>query len=142
MLFPKFNHQFEISCVSKVTKSISVRLINPYIIKTKPTKHIAYKSKTFLSSNADALKKNQIVIVPEYPWRSRMLGEEGTTLIHALINHLGLVENTIVKKSSSYHRLDLAALSAIAKLTFPPTTKSSFSTKRTMDFTITFKLNN
>lgn len=59
--------------------------------------------------------------VPPYPRRAFELGQEGTVTLHAEVMANGLPRELKVMKSSGYRLLDTAALAAVKKWEFEPT---------------------
>jgi protein TonB len=55
-----------------------------------------------------------------YPDSARLSGDTGITLVHALININGLVDEAIVQKTSGSKILDRAAVQAVKKARFKP----------------------
>ena len=60
---------------------------------------------------------------PQYPPMSKRLGETGTVVFRVLVGADGTAKEVIVRKSSGYERLDMAALEAIRKWRFVPGTR-------------------
>lgn len=83
-------------------------------IASPPPKKLNTMSKAdALSLYATQLRK-QIALKKHYPAISRRREEEGTVLVHFLLNNQGeLIDKPVVKKSSGHSRLDKAALKAV-----------------------------
>jgi TonB family protein len=90
-----------------------------------------------VQSEAHALSN----ITPEYPWRSRKLGESGKTLVKVNIDELGKVSSVTIVKSSGFKRLDSASLKAAALANFTPAKKDSNAVKSEKVLTFNFILN-
>jgi protein TonB len=59
---------------------------------------------------------------PVYPRRALELGQEGVVILHAEVNQNGLPGTLKVAQSSGHRLLDMAAVSAVKKWEFEPTT--------------------
>ncbi|WP_295991051.1 energy transducer TonB [Rugamonas sp.] len=57
---------------------------------------------------------------PNYPQRSRRMGEAGTVILRVLINERGQAEQVLVEKSSGYDALDDEGRSAVQRTLFKP----------------------
>ena len=57
---------------------------------------------------------------PTYPATSKRLGETGTVILRVLVNPQGRADSVQVERSSSYSRLDRAALDAVRQWKFVP----------------------
>ena len=68
------------------------------------------------SSDADYLNNPP----PEYPRLSRRMGEQGKVVVRVLIGADGLPQKAEIRTSSSYERLDQAALSTVMKWRYVP----------------------
>jgi protein TonB len=60
---------------------------------------------------------------PAYPVLSRRRGEEGKVIVEVTISAQGAVRRALIKTSSSYPRLDRAALKATESAAFSPATR-------------------
>lgn len=61
--------------------------------------------------------------VPVYPPRALELGQQGRVMLHAWVAHTGLPVEMKVVESSGHRLLDMAALAAIRKWEFEPTSR-------------------
>ena len=77
---------------------------------------------------------------PVYPREARRAGEEGTVLLTAQVTSAGEVEDVVVKRSSSFGRLDQAALKSVRRWRFKPKQIAGISVSSTVDVPITFVL--
>ena len=68
------------------------------------------------SSDADYLNNP----APVYPRMSRRLGEQGTVVVRVFINTEGRAEQTEIRTSSGYTRLDEAALDTVKRWRYVP----------------------
>ena len=68
------------------------------------------------SSNADYLQNPK----PAYPPLSKRLGEQGKVVVRVLIGADGLPQKAELRQSSSFERLDQAALSTVLKWRYVP----------------------
>jgi periplasmic protein TonB len=57
---------------------------------------------------------------PTYPPLSRRLEEQGTVILSVFVDNNGQAQNVVVKKSSGFDRLDVAALETVKKWRFSP----------------------
>jgi protein TonB len=91
----------------------------------------------------NGLVKAEALSLPEplYPVLSRKRGEEGRVIIELEISAKGKVLKAEVTKSSSYPRLDRAALEAVKKAAFSPATEYGrpFESKREIAFRFELK---
>jgi periplasmic protein TonB len=53
------------------------------------------------------------IVAPDYPTRSKRLGETGTAYVRFVVGLTGQIEDVELKKSSGFDRLDTAALDAM-----------------------------
>ena len=88
------------------------------------------------------LVKASILSLPEplYPVLSRKRGEEGRVILEITISAQGAVRSAQVNRSSSYKRLDRAALAAIKKATFAPAIEYGTPVESTMKVAYRFEL--
>ncbi|MBH47189.1 MAG: hypothetical protein CME71_03360 [Halobacteriovorax sp.] len=75
-------------------------------------------------------------IEPEYPWRSRMMKEEGEVSARFKLNQAGRAYDIKISKSSGYTRLDESALAAIAQAQYDV----SKAEAKDLEITLNFKL--
>jgi TonB family protein len=75
--------------------------------------------------NADLLEKgvdsevvSQSSIRPQYPYGSRIRGEEGVVVLTAVLNDSGHALDVLIAASSGHHALDRAAIKAMKKAVF------------------------
>ncbi len=57
---------------------------------------------------------------PEYPWRARRMGWEGTTLLRVLVDQQGHSKSVLISRSSGFDNLDSAAVKAVKGWRFNP----------------------
>ena len=90
------------------------------------------------------LVKARILSLPEpvYPVLSRKRGEEGQVVLEVTISAQGEVRRAQVNRSSSFKRLDRAALSAVKKALFSPATEYGASVESVMKVAYRFELEN
>ncbi len=60
------------------------------------------------------------IVEPDYPTRSRRLGETGTAYVRFVVGLAGQIENIELKKSSGFSQLDAAALEAMRESACKP----------------------
>ena len=75
-------------------------------------------------------------LAPEYPWRSRMGGEEGIVIVQVSIAQHGSPVTASIVKSSGHARLDNSALKAAKDARYSPHNQNVAQ----LDLTIDFKL--
>ncbi|MFC1467513.1 TonB family protein [Verrucomicrobiota bacterium] len=80
-------------------------------------------------------------IVPLYPRRSNLRGEEGTVILNVHISEEGKVVEATITKSSGFRRLDAAALKAVRKTEFTPAMENGHPVEDVIPINITFELN-
>lgn len=64
------------------------------------------------------------IVAPDYPARSKRLGETGTAYVRFVVGLAGEIEDVELKKSSGFERLDNAALEAMRASTCKPYTEN------------------
>lgn len=79
---------------------------------------------------------------PEYPTISRRLGEEGRVLLRVRVTADGRAAVVDVDKSSSFTRLDDAALRGVARWRFVPARRGDEAIEATVIVPIVFRLDN
>ncbi|MBL6988468.1 MAG: energy transducer TonB [Bacteriovoracaceae bacterium] len=128
---------------SKVSgPALSIRLLSaksqPKL--KKPTKPATKKPAPF--SGPQVITKSKIIgkVMPKYPWRSKVLQEEGKVVILTNINKFGEIESAKIYKSSGYTRLDNAALDSIQKSSFTPAYRANMATSSVQKIDVIFKL--
>ncbi len=62
---------------------------------------------------------------PDYPRLSRRAGEEGRVILKVLVSSSGATKEVMIEQTSSYDRLDEAALAAVKKWRFIPAKKNN-----------------
>ena len=77
---------------------------------------------------------------PSYPRESRRNGEEGTVLLSVKISPEGEVRDLELKKSSSYARLDAAALEAVRSWKFKPARIAGLAIESLVEVPVRFRL--
>jgi len=77
---------------------------------------------------------------PEYPALSQRLGEEGRVLLRVLVSPKGLAEQVELKQSSTFPRLDQAALAAVRRWKFQAARRGSETVAAWVIVPITFHL--
>lgn len=101
----------------------------------KQTGTIKTKSRSQLKKNRTSTPQKETKLLapiannhvePEYPYRSRLLKEEGDVLLEITINSSGEVSGVSIIKSSGFHRLDNAAMEAVKKTSFDPKSPKNF----------------
>jgi protein TonB len=78
----------------------------------------------------------------DYPPIARKMGEEGTVIVHVLVNEKGRAERADIKKSSGSSRLDEAARKAVLRGLYKPYMEDGKAIAVTANIPITFNLNN
>jgi periplasmic protein TonB len=91
-----------------------------------------------ITSGVEYIQKPQV----EYPAASKRMGEEGTVILHVLVNEKGRAESVDIQKSSGSPRLDEAARDAARRALFKPYTEDGKAIRVYANVPITFKLEN
>jgi protein TonB len=91
-----------------------------------------------LTSGVEYIQKPQA----EYPAASKRMGEEGTVILHVLVNEKGRAESVEVQKSSGSPRLDEAGRQATRRALFKPYIEDGKAIRVYANVPITFKLEN
>ena len=103
----------------------------PDAIYTESRKSLATASTVSLFRSPDSVQRATDVIhqaryrrriPPDYPRRAFELGQQGMVTLHAEVLPSGFPDELKVAKSSGYRLLDVAALAAVRKWEFEPTT--------------------
>ena len=102
-----------------------------------PTPVVTAPSKTDVSIPASYSASNQ---KPTYPNMSKRLGEQGTVVLRVLVKADGNAGEVEVKSSSSYPRLDQAAIDAVKTWRFNPAKIDGKATDEWYQVPIPFKL--
>lgn len=76
---------------------------------------------------------------PVYPALSRRLREEGTVVLRVTLDARGAVQDIAIETSSSFERLDQAALEAVRQWRFIPATRGQVAVPSTVLVPIAFK---
>src|SRR5690606_33401374 len=122
-LVVKVDHQTpEIAAVTRLPKQVKQ--------KSDKTGHKGVVEK----KNVDLIGE----LAPEYPWRSRMLGEEGEVVVMVSVSKEGVPVHAQVTKSSGHQRLDQAAISAVHEARY--TVHEQENDLAQLNLTINFKL--
>lgn len=79
---------------------------------------------------------------PQYPYFSRVKGEEGQVLLKVLVDATGQVIQTTTLTSSGYSRLDEAAIKAVKKWQFIPAQTRGNATTASVEIPFSFVLTN
>jgi len=77
---------------------------------------------------------------PPYPRTSRNLGEQGRVLVRVCVDEKGQPQRAEISKSSSYERLDAAAVAAVMRWRFKPGTRGGVPEALCVGVPIDFKL--
>lgn len=77
---------------------------------------------------------------PPYPKRERRLGREGTVIVTASVDPAGHVTAVALKEASPYPGLNRAALAAVRKWRFSPTTENGVPVADDVDVPVVFQL--
>jgi TonB family protein len=93
--------------ISNIDDLIPLDGVVVYINKSSKNIEFSSSSATYLNNPA-----------PEYPERSKILGEQGRVIIKVLTDKEGLAQKFEIFSSSGFARLDQSALSAIKKWKF------------------------
>jgi protein TonB len=89
-----------------------------------------------VTSGVEYIQKPQA----EYPRASKSMGEEGTVMLHVLVNEKGRAESVDIQKSSGFPRLDEAGRQAARRALFRPYTEDGKAIRVYANVPITFKL--
>ena len=89
------------------------------IKKSPPLVQRPIKSKEMnLSNENQEVKINHPKIIPQYPWKSRLLKEEGIVILKVDFVSDGRIKNIQILKSSGFPRLDREALNAVKNTSY------------------------
>ena len=77
---------------------------------------------------------------PVYPATSRRLGEQGKVMLRVLVSAVGHAEKVEIKTSSSFARLDQAALEAVSRWRFVPARRGEQAIAAWVQVPLTFHL--
>jgi protein TonB len=66
-------------------------------------------------------------VMPQYPVESMRAGEEGAAVLQVLVDEAGRASDVRVARSSGYERLDDAAVTAVSRWKFAPSTQGSLA---------------
>jgi TonB family protein len=80
-------------------------------------------------------------IAPIYPSRAVDLEQQGTVIIHALVDENGKIQEIIIKNSSGFKLLDNSAKNAVSKWQFQASEISGKIAKSWVEVPVNFKLN-
>ena len=79
-------------------------------------------------------------VKPNYPVSARRRNQQGTAIIRAEINRIGLVTFASVQQSSGHAMLDKSALKAVKKWIFQPVLRNGQAMNAIVDAPVTFSL--
>lgn len=136
----------EVSFKQGSTSFISISIKNSEVIpqkkkvisrikKTQKAQKSSAKS-TGVRSDAKALGE----LTPTYPYRSRLMREEGRVTLRAHIDESGLVTRVDLVQSSGFERLDKEALRTLSQARFEAASIGGKSVKSTQELTFNFDL--
>ena len=98
-------------------------------------------------SQSDRIDQSPIVGVqyahvakPEYPWRARRMGWEGTTLLRVLVDQQGHSKSVLISRSSGFDNLDSAAVKAVKGWRFNPARSGAGPVESWVKIPIVFSL--
>ena len=80
-------------------------------------------------------------VMPRYPVESMQAGEEGGTILQVLVDEKGQASDVRVARSSGYERLDEAAVSAVSRWKFAPSTQGALPVSAWGELELRFNLN-
>lgn len=66
-------------------------------------------------------------VMPQYPVESMRAGEEGAAVLQVLVDEAGRASDVRVARSSGYERLDQAAVRAVSRWKFAPSTQGALA---------------
>jgi TonB family protein len=66
-------------------------------------------------------------VMPQYPLESVRAGEEGAAVLQVLVDERGRASDVRVARSSGYERLDEAAITAVSRWKFAPSTQGALA---------------
>jgi periplasmic protein TonB len=66
-------------------------------------------------------------VMPQYPVESMRAGEEGAAVLQVLVDESGRASDVRVARSSGFERLDSAAVTAVSRWKFAPSTQGSLA---------------
>ncbi|HWZ49659.1 MAG TPA: TonB family protein [Herbaspirillum sp.] len=89
-----------------------------------------------VTSGVEYIQKPQV----EYPAASKRMSEEGTVILHVLVNEKGRAESVDIQKTSGSPRLDEAARQAARRALFKPYIEDGKAIRVYANVPITFKL--
>ena len=79
-------------------------------------------------------------VMPRYPAESVQAGEEGGTILQVLVDEKGQASDVRVARSSGYERLDDAAVSAVSRWKFAPSTQGALPVSAWGELELRFNL--
>lgn len=109
----------------------------PARVETPPAPVVTAPAKTDVSISASYSASNA---KPIYPNMSKRLGEQGTVVLRVLVKADGTAGAVEVKSSSSFPRLDQAAMEAVKSWHFNPATSDGKAIDEWYQVPIPFKL--
>lgn len=128
------NYSIKVHLLSSTEAEIALPKKN----KNKGSKQLGKQKKIsqtkVISRNAPINSKD---LSPKYPWRSKVLKEEGIVIVALDIHPDGRVDNIKIISSSGFDRLDKAAIESIKNLKVD---KSQLSKTENKKITFNFKL--
>ncbi len=87
-----------------------------------------------------AYPRYQFNASPAYPGLARKRGQEGTVILHVLVNEKGRVDDLEIENSSGFRLLDRAAVSSVRKWSFEPGRRGEERVPMWVRVPVTFKL--
>ena len=79
-------------------------------------------------------------VMPRYPNESVQAGEEGGTVLQVLVDERGQASDVRIARSSGYERLDDAAVSAVRRWKFAPSTQGALAVSAWGELELRFNL--
>lgn len=80
-------------------------------------------------------------VMPQYPVESMRAAEEGAAVLQVLVDESGRASDVRVARSSGYERLDAAAVSAVSRWKFAPSTQGALAVPAWGELELRFNLN-
>jgi TonB family protein len=146
LFFPFIEGSKRKSSYSVKEGSISVSLkdsVVPLVVKKgrlKKKKKEKSKKPQKLSGGIYKKAKGKTQLIPNYPYASRKLGEEGVVVLLVTIDKNGRVVKSQIKESSGYSRLDQEAIRTAREGLFEPAHMGNETVESHDELVFRFKL--
>lgn len=122
----------------KKTEAIKQQKVPTQLASRTPIRNTGKQKTNVIPLITDANYRRSVP--PTYPRRAVEMGQQGTVLLHALINETGNTQRIKLAQSSGHGLLDKAALAAVKKWEFEPTTQGGRSIQSWVQVPVEFVL--